>query len=88
MYLEVAEYNAVCVAFHCANGVCGGDIQSRVLVCRLAWVQQQQSTQHLPSSVSPLAADEYSPADSVEMTVPPSFDMADSKESRVRVEGS
>ena len=41
-----------------------------------------------PSSVSPLAADEYSPALSVDSTVPPSRTIADSKESRVRVEGS
>jgi hypothetical protein len=40
------------------------------------------------SSVSPLAAEEYSPADSVVSTVPPRRRMAASKERRVRVEGS
>lgn len=41
------------------------------------------SLAHAPSRVSPLAADEYSPADSVEMTVPPRRAMADSNDSRV-----
>lgn len=41
-----------------------------------------------PSSVSPLAADEYSPALSVVITTPPRRDMALSNDSRVRVEGS
>jgi hypothetical protein len=41
-----------------------------------------------PSSVSPLAADENSAALSVVRMVPPRRAMADSKERRVRVEGS
>ena len=41
-----------------------------------------------PSRVSPLAADEYSPALSVDSTVPPNRAMADSNDSRVRVDGS
>lgn len=41
-----------------------------------------------PSSVSPLAALEYSPALSVDRTVPPRRAMADSNDSRVRVDGS
>ena len=40
------------------------------------------------SSVSPLAALEYSPADSVDSTLPPRRHMADSNDSRVRVDGS
>lgn len=42
----------------------------------------------VPSNVSPLAAEEYSPAFSVAITVPPSLPIADSKDSLVRVEGS
>jgi hypothetical protein len=41
-----------------------------------------------PSRVSPLAAEEYSPALSVEITVPPRRVMADSKDRRVCVDGS
>ncbi len=40
------------------------------------------------SSVSPFAALEYSPADSVDRIPPPSLPMAPSKERRVRVDGS
>eukprot|EP00963_Diacronema_lutheri_P004937 scaffold363_cov331-Pavlova_lutheri.AAC.58 len=40
------------------------------------------------SSVSPLAADEYSPADSVDRTLPPKRFMALSKDSLVLVDGS
>ena len=41
-----------------------------------------------PSKVSPLAADEYWPALSVDKTPPPSLLIADSKDKRVLVDGS
>lgn len=50
--------------------------------------QQQLLVSKSPSRVSPLAADEYSPALSVDSTVPPSLLIADSNDNLVLVEGS
>jgi hypothetical protein len=57
--------------------------------CRSTMMSLYPSTVRMvSSSVSPFAALEYSPADSVDRIPPPSLPMAPSKERRVRVDGS